>query len=136
MAQNHRIILYMCLQMGICDPHRTGRRRPHRVVLSAMVRRTDHVRTSQDRVTDYLKEYPGGRPTGEPTEKYKEIKQKEPGRLSEDGAVDRTVGSFCCVNPNIPNLQLPTTQFCGCCIGNAGRVLYYTCRLHSGGKGQ
>jgi hypothetical protein len=76
--------------------------------------------------TDYLKEYPNGKVPGNPSDKYKEMKEKEPGRVGEDDVAARTVGSFCCVNLPAPNSQMPTTQFCGCCLGNAGRVLYYT----------
>ncbi len=74
---------------------------------------------------DFLKDYPDGHPTEGPAKNYKEIMEKDPLRINADNAAERTVGSFCCVNPAIANVKLPTAQFCGCCLGNAGRVLYY-----------
>jgi len=46
--------------------------------------------------------------------------------ISRDNAAERGLGSFVCSNPNQWHLHdVPGPQACSCCLGNAGRVLYY-----------
>jgi len=73
---------------------------------------------------DFIKDYPEELSTGVKN-LHQAILDDDPRRLNYDDVAERSIGSFCCANPNQWYQGAPGPHLCGCCIGNAGRVLYY-----------
>jgi hypothetical protein len=56
---------------------------------------------------------------------HQDIVDDDPRRLNYENVPQRAIGSFCCSSPNQWFLGQPGPHACGCCLGNAGRVLYH-----------
>jgi hypothetical protein len=59
------------------------------------------------------------------TNMHQAIVDDDPRRLNYNNVAARAMGSFCCSTPNQWFLGTEGPHLCGCCLGNAGRVLYH-----------
>jgi hypothetical protein len=78
--------------------------------------------------TEFLKDYPkeisrGGQMRGQFTASLG--KTADLRRVSYNNVAERSVGSFCAADPNQWFQGMPGPFVIGCCLGNAGRALYY-----------